>query len=160
MILNSHELTKQIKSWQNQHHKIVLVTGVFDILHIEHIRFLQKAKLEGDYLLVGIETDMRVKKIKGPDRPINTEVIRAEQLAALKSVDGVFYLPETFSSQTDWESFMETLHPDTYAVSSHTLHQENKQYICQKYGVNFKVVHQHNQSISSTHLINTTTSRK
>ncbi len=69
--------------------KIVLVTGVFDLLHQEHVIFLAKAKSGGDLLIVAIESDMRVKKIKGNDRPIQGQADRfgVEQIWAFKGGD-------------------------------------------------------------------------
>src|SRR5690606_35600971 len=116
----------------------------FDILHPEHIRFLPKAKAEGDQLIVGLKTDERVKQIKGPHRPIHTLALRLEQIDALKVVDRAFALPVQFSSQHDWESFLDQLRPDLYAVSSHTSWLKNKQQLCDKYNVELKVVHQFN----------------
>jgi rfaE bifunctional protein nucleotidyltransferase chain/domain len=153
MNLIDDEIATHIKVWQQQKLNVVFVTGVFDLLHIEHIRFLQKSKAEGDKLIVGIETDARVKSIKGADRPIHNESTRLEQLHALKVVDMVFLLPKKFSSQHDWETVMSNLHPNVYAVSSHSSHLENKRQICQKYGIDFKIVHKHNPSISTSKLI-------
>ena len=128
----------------------VLVTGVFDLIHIEHIRFLHKAKKQGDLLIVGIETDDRTRKIKGHERQINSQSIRKEQLEALKAVDQVVILPEHFSSQEDWVSFMKDISPAVYAVSSNTSYLENKQYICNELGIKCKVVHEFNPDYSST----------
>lgn len=142
----------QVKTWRSSGYKFVLVTGVFDLLHIEHLRFLTKAKAAGDKLLVGIESDRRVKAIKGHERPVNNQTIRQEQLLALKAVDSVFVLPEQFSAQVDWETLISQIQPDIYAVSSHTSYLENKQAICQKYGITFAVVHQFNPAYSSSKL--------
>jgi D-glycero-beta-D-manno-heptose 1-phosphate adenylyltransferase len=142
-----------IKQWQSAGQKVVLVTGVFDILHIEHVRFLAKAKEAGDKLLVALESDARVKAIKGFERPLNDQQIRLEQVLSLKYVDLAFILPESFSSQADWEQFMSELKPDIYAVSSHTKYLENKQRICRKYGISFQIVHQYNPAYSSSALI-------
>lgn len=69
--------------------RIITTNGVFDILHIGHIRYLQKAKKLGDVLIVAVNSDVSVKKIKGPKRPLNDENDRAEALAALQCVDFV-----------------------------------------------------------------------
>jgi cytidyltransferase-like protein len=66
------------------------VTGAFDLLHVGHLRFLQAAAAMGPSLLVGVEDDARVRSWKGPDRPVNSAAERAELLAALRVVDGVF----------------------------------------------------------------------
>ena len=70
--------------------KKVFVNGTFDILHVGHIALLDYAKSLGDQLVVGIDSDARVKLLKGSDRPINSQIERGTLLAALKSVDEVF----------------------------------------------------------------------
>ena len=69
--------------------KIVFTNGCFDILHIGHVEYLKKSKEFGDILIVGLNSDSSVKKLKGENRPINNEVDRAEVLDELKSVDYV-----------------------------------------------------------------------
>jgi rfaE bifunctional protein nucleotidyltransferase chain/domain len=68
---------------------IVFTNGVFDLLHIGHLRYLQQARALGDALLVGLNSDRSVRAIKGPQRPITPEAERAELLEALSCVDGV-----------------------------------------------------------------------
>ena len=133
---------------------IVLATGVFDIIHQEHINFLDLAKKSGDTLLVGLETDARVKLIKGEDRPINKQTTRLENIRKIKAVDKAFLLPNKFSQQQNWENFIKLLRPDIYAVSSHTQWLENKRKIMKKFGGELKVVHQQNILISTTKIIN------
>jgi D-beta-D-heptose 7-phosphate kinase/D-beta-D-heptose 1-phosphate adenosyltransferase len=70
--------------------KKVFVNGTFDILHVGHIALLDYAKSLGDQLVVGIDSDDRVRLLKGSDRPINSQFERGTLLAALKSVDEVF----------------------------------------------------------------------
>lgn len=67
--------------------KIVFTNGCFDILHLGHISYLAEAKKQGDILIVGVNSDSSVKKLKGTERPINSEKDRAALLSALKSVD-------------------------------------------------------------------------
>ena len=69
--------------------KKIWVNGCFDILHIGHIRLINYARGLGDYLTVGIDSDDRVMKLKGPDRPFNNEDLRREFLLSLSSVDSV-----------------------------------------------------------------------
>ena len=75
-----HHLKKQGK-------QVVFTNGCFDILHVGHMTYLEEAKEFGDYLFVGVNSDESVKRLKGPTRPINSEVDRAELLAGLKAVD-------------------------------------------------------------------------
>jgi D-beta-D-heptose 7-phosphate kinase/D-beta-D-heptose 1-phosphate adenosyltransferase len=70
--------------------KKVFVNGTFDILHVGHVALLDYAKSLGDQLVVGIDSDDRVRLLKGSDRPINSQLERGTLLAALKSVDEVF----------------------------------------------------------------------
>lgn len=79
---------KKLKKLKNK--KTVLVTGTFDILHIGHLHFLEKAKKFGDILIVGVSNDKYVKEVKGYHRPIIPAKQRAEMLLALKPVDFVF----------------------------------------------------------------------
>lgn len=67
--------------------KIVFTNGCFDLLHVGHVRYLQEAHRLGDILVVGVNSDASVKRLKGPTRPVQTEADRAEILAALGAVD-------------------------------------------------------------------------
>src|SRR5450759_2408939 len=73
---------------------IVFTNGVFDLLHVGHLRYLQHARALGDALLVGVISDRSVRTIKGPDRPITSEAERAEVLEALACVDAVVIFDE------------------------------------------------------------------
>jgi D-glycero-beta-D-manno-heptose 1-phosphate adenylyltransferase len=73
---------------------IVFTNGVFDLLHPGHVRYLQHAHSLGDALIVGINSDRSVRHVKGPDRPVNPELERAEILAALACVDAVAIFDE------------------------------------------------------------------
>lgn len=74
--------------------RVVFTNGVFDILHVGHVRYLQAARALGDALLVGVNSDQSVRRLKGPTRPVNPEDERAEVIAALSCVDGVCVFPE------------------------------------------------------------------
>ena len=74
--------------------KFVFTNGTFDILHLGHITYLQKAKEQGDILIVGVNSDASVKTYKGPDRPINPEQDRMQVLAALECVDYIVLFSE------------------------------------------------------------------
>ena len=83
------ELKNISEELRNRNKTIITTNGVFDILHIGHIRYLQEAKKLGDVLIVAINSDSSTKKIKGPKRPLNNEKDRTEALAALECVDFV-----------------------------------------------------------------------
>ena len=69
--------------------KLVLTNGCFDLLHTGHVRYLEQARGCGDALIVAVNSDASVRELKGPDRPLNGELDRAEVLAALRCVDHV-----------------------------------------------------------------------
>ena len=83
------DLKKIVGDLKKENKKIVTTNGVFDILHIGHIRYLKEAKKLGDILIIAINSDSSVKKVKGPKRPLNNEKDRAEALASLECVDYV-----------------------------------------------------------------------
>jgi D-glycero-beta-D-manno-heptose 1-phosphate adenylyltransferase len=72
---------------RNKNKKIVFTNGCFDILHKGHVSYLAEAKKLGDVLLIGVNSDASVKRLKGPERPINNELDRSYVLSQLKSVD-------------------------------------------------------------------------
>ncbi len=74
--------------------RVVFTNGCFDLLHVGHVRYLQDAKKQGDYLVVGLNSDSSVKTLKGEGRPIQTELERAEILLALSAVDAVCIFSE------------------------------------------------------------------
>ncbi|MBI5151501.1 MAG: adenylyltransferase/cytidyltransferase family protein [Candidatus Pacebacteria bacterium] len=129
---------------------IVLATGVFDLLHDEHRNFLMAAKRAGDVLVVGVESDKRARELKGEGRPKEPQNIRLKKLKELSFIDFAFILPENFNTQEDYEYLLRYMHPQIYACSSHTLHQENKQRLMKRYGGELVVVHTHNPYVSTT----------
>jgi rfaE bifunctional protein nucleotidyltransferase chain/domain len=90
--------------------KIVFANGVFDLLHVGHVRYLQAARAEGDLLVVGINSDASTRKLKGDGRPILTERARATLVAALRAVDYVVIFDEL-----DVNSLLRELQPDVHA---------------------------------------------
>lgn len=132
---------------------VVLVTGVFDLLHKEHQAFLLRARAAGDVLVVGIESDQRVRQLKGEDRPIWPQEHRKNQLELLQSVSMVVILPDDFHNPEQRTQLLLEVRPDVLAVSSHTPHLEQKRAAIQAIGGKLQVVHQHNPSISTTKLV-------
>ena len=87
-------LQAQLKRWRLQNKKIVFTNGVFDILHEGHIASLSEAALQGNILIVGVNADASVKKLKGQSRPVNNENSRALLLASLLMTDAVIIFNE------------------------------------------------------------------
>ena len=95
---------------------IILVGGCFDILHLGHIVFLEKAKKEGDILVILLESDKNIKKNKGQKRPINNQENRAVFLTKLKMVDYVIKLPE-MKNDEEYLQIINKIKPKVIAVS-------------------------------------------
>lgn len=93
----------------------VVVNGSFDLLHLGHLRLLQYARsFPNSFVLVLIDSDQRIKKLKGSDRPVNTEYERASFLAALRSVDRV----EIFNSDDELRTYIKDFQPDIMVKGS------------------------------------------
>lgn len=91
-----------------------MVNGTFDILHRGHIQLLNFAKQQGDVLLIAIDTDRRVKELKGEDRPVNNQEDRKFHLENLKSVDRVVF----FDNKEELIEIMKDWQPDVYVKGS------------------------------------------
>ncbi len=85
-VLDKKNLATALNHYRQQQQKIVFTNGCFDLLHVGHIRYLEQAAALGDVLIVAVNSDASVKKLKGPTRPIQNENDRAEILASLKPV--------------------------------------------------------------------------
>ena len=96
----------------------VMVNGTFDVLHPGHVALLNTARSYGDHLIVAIDTDRRVKELKGEDRPINNQNDRRIMLSALKAVDIV----EFFDNTEELITLMERYQPDVYVKGSDWKH--------------------------------------
>lgn len=92
----------------------IMVNGTFDILHRGHLEMLQYAKSLGDHLLVAIDTDKRVKELKGSARPINNQIDRRFMLENLKSVNTVYW----FNSDDDLREIIKNYNPDIMVKGS------------------------------------------
>jgi FAD synthetase len=97
--------------------KKVLVGGCFDLIHFGHISFLKQAKTQGDYLIVALESDENVKRMKGDLRPIHTQAQRREMLESLKMVDEVIPLPMMIGDKAYFD-FVKNIKPGVIAVTA------------------------------------------
>lgn len=105
----SNELQKKGKA-------IILVGGCFDLIHIGHVSFLEKAKAQGNTLFVMLESDTAIKKMKGAHRPIHTQADRAKILASITYVDYVILLPDILSS-SQYDTLIKSLKPAIIATT-------------------------------------------
>lgn len=94
IVANRVDLGRLVSRWRNTGKKIVFTNGCFDILHHGHLHLLAQAADHGNILIVGLNTDSSVKRLKGNDRPINHEQDRLFQLASLLCVDAVCLFDE------------------------------------------------------------------
>jgi len=93
-MFNRYELKRQLKIWALQDKKVVFTNGVFDILHQGHVYLLSEAAALADVMIVGINSDASVKRLKGEGRPVNDEYSRALLLASMVMVDAVIIFEE------------------------------------------------------------------
>jgi rfaE bifunctional protein nucleotidyltransferase chain/domain len=110
LVLTRDELQQVVRAEKDANKTIVTTNGCFDILHVGHVRYLKKARQLGDVLIVAVNTDASVKRLKGEKRPLNSENDRAEILASLECVDFV----TLFSEDTPVE-FLKIVKPNFHA---------------------------------------------
>lgn len=109
MIIDRKDAVTFCAELKHSGRQIVFTNGCFDILHAGHVRYLTTAKSFGDVLIVGLNTDESVRRLKGANRPINNQDDRAEVLLGLKAVDHVIF----FGEQTA-EALIAEVKPDVY----------------------------------------------
>jgi len=101
------EAQQVCRQWQQEGCKVVFTNGCFDLLHPGHVTYLQQARALGDRLIVGLNDDDSVRRLKGAGRPINDAGVRSCMLAALRAVDGVVLFAQPTPLQ-----LITTLRPD------------------------------------------------
>mgnify|MGYP001180864652 CR=1 FL=1 len=116
-----------------------VVTGVFDVLHVGHLRFLSSIRDRGLPLVVGVEDDRRVSAWKGPDRPVNPDEERAELLAALRCVDGVFIVsgPPEVNGWDAYADLLRPMNPAALAITAGDPHTDAKRRGAEALGADF-----------------------
>ena len=105
--LEPTKLAPVLKNLQKQGQKVVFTNGVFDLLHLGHVTYLKEARKQGDLLVVGLNGDASVKRVKGPLKPLLPLEERAEMLLALDCVDYV-----SFFDEDNPYHIIKTLHPE------------------------------------------------
>lgn len=137
-ILSLQELCLQSRRLRTEGKKLVVTNGCFDLLHVGHVRYLQAARSLGDALAVGVNGDESVRQLKGAGRPLNSEMDRAEVVAALASVDFVSVFNEVRAS-----TFLEALGPAIYVkggdYSAETLNAEERE-VLHKIGALIRII--------------------
>ena len=121
---------EQLPAWRSAFRasgrRLVVTNGCFDLLHLGHVTYLESARNQGDALLLGLNSDDSVRRLKGDLRPVNPEADRAAVLAALQSVDGVCIFAETTATR-----FLAAARPDIYVKGGdytlETVNQDERQ---------------------------------
>ena len=93
-ILDKERLLVKLTDWKEEDKKIVFTNGCFDLIHLGHIEVIARSADLGDILIIGVNTDNSIKRLKGKNRPIVEEISRAKQLAALEFVDAVVFFDQ------------------------------------------------------------------
>lgn len=128
-IPDQKKLAASVKRWRELGLKIVLTSGTYDLFHVGHAEYLERAKELGDLLVVGVDSDAKVKKRKGPHRPVVPEEERVQILSHLRHVDAI-----TLKLHTEKpNALIKLIHPDILVLSKSTKHnkediEEKKKY--------------------------------
>ena len=93
-IFSLQDLIRQVQAWKQAGKRLVFTNGCFDILHLGHVDYLEKARALGDKLIIGVNTDASVSRLKGPSRPLQDEMSRARIMASLLFTDAVVLFEE------------------------------------------------------------------
>ncbi|MBI2442930.1 MAG: adenylyltransferase/cytidyltransferase family protein [Candidatus Levybacteria bacterium] len=125
-ILSSQEATVLSRRLRSENKTIVLAGGCFDVLHIGHIAFLEKAKEQGDVLLLLLESDEAITQMKGKNRPLNTQQDRALLLSALTPVDYVLPLSGILSDE-DYDELILAIKPAIIATTQNDSNRSHKE---------------------------------
>lgn len=139
-IVSTQKAIEQVENWKKSSLKVVFTNGCFDILHLGHVDYLEKAAKLGNKLVVGLNTDASVSRIKGPTRPITDQISRSRVMAALAFVDLVVF----FDDETPLELISQLI--PSVLVKGNDYLAENI--------VGATIVKQHNGSVKTIELVN------
>ncbi len=137
-VISLKNLSSLIKDLQGKGSK-VLVGGCFDVLHPGHVIFLEKAKKAGNYLIVLLESDQKVKALKGVSRPVHSQKERAQVLSALSFIDYIVLLP-FMRSDREYDNLIAKIRPDIIAATKGDKNASYHQRSAKQVGASFKFV--------------------
>src|SRR6267142_4582740 len=109
-IIDMDQLAERARELRRAGKRLVVTNGCFDLLHVGHVRYLQAARALGDALVVGLNSDASVRRLKGPGRPVMPAAERAELVAAVSGVDAVVVFEEDSA-----DALIARLRPDVHA---------------------------------------------
>ena len=153
MIIGEKLIEPLVKSFRKRGKKVVLTGGCFDILHDAHIRFLTGAKKEGDILILLLESDANIQKLKGSDRPVNNFIKRANTLEGLGFIDLIVELSPNVSDKY-YYNLTKLIQPDIIALTKGDPLTENKEKQAKEVGGEIRIIMERDEKYSSTKLIN------
>jgi rfaE bifunctional protein nucleotidyltransferase chain/domain len=135
-IVSREGLRDALAREKKQGKRVVFANGCFDTLHVGHVRYLEGARREGDVLVVGVNADSSVRKLKGPGRPVLDEQARAQLVAALRAVDFVVLF-----SEPNVEALLEALRPDVHAKGTdYTAENVPERAVADRLGIRVAIV--------------------
>lgn len=149
-IKSFEEIKEMVEKLRSENKKIIWTNGCFDLLHQGHVDYLQKAKGGRDVLILGLNSDESIRRLKGPERPIQSEKARAEILAALECVDHILIFQEITP-----EKYIKELEPDFFIKGGdYTIKtmSQNERKIVESYGGKIMFIPQ-TEGMSTTNLI-------
>jgi len=151
-VIKSYKLTEVHEKIKAKKKKIVYTAGAWDMLHVGQIRYLQHAKQFGDVLIVGISSNKAIQKVKGTNRPILDQQIRAEMMTYIRFVDLVTVVDNTSNQPT-----IALLKPDVYVTvkeSWNSDYKKSEEYkTITKYGGDVKLIERQSPYISTTQIL-------
>lgn len=117
----------------------ILVGGCFDVLHIGHVKFLKRAKSFGDYLIILLESDENIKRLKGKSRPFHNQKERKEILESLKFVDKVIVLPNIVNHES-YNKIIKKIKPEVIAITEGDPIKDKKLAQAKSVGAKLKII--------------------
>lgn len=150
-IMSLADAAAKVKSVQATGKKVGFTNGCFDLLHLGHLASIQQAKSLCDFLVVAVNTDVSVRKLKGPTRPVHDETTRTEILAALACVDLVVLFGDN-GSDTTAISVVDALRPNIMGKEGYTIDRWPEAQFAQKYGCEIVTLNRID-GYSTTHLV-------
>lgn len=142
-----------VKRLRKQQQVLVLAGGCFDLLHPGHVVFLEKAKEAGDILIVILESDEKVRILKGLNRPVRAQYERAEALSAVRSVDYIVTLP-VMKNDSEYDQLIAKIKPEVIAISSKDKESAHHKRAARISGAKLKLVTKVIGGYSTTKLLN------
>jgi rfaE bifunctional protein nucleotidyltransferase chain/domain len=151
-LISQSDLMTLHEKLKEKDRKIVFTAGSWDLLHVGHCRYFEEAKKHGDILVVGVSSDDAIRRVKGPNKPILGDKIRAEMLTYIRDIDFVTILPEPSCQPT-----LGLLKPDVYITVKEDwteAYKDSKEYkTVTKYGGKVMVVDRQSTVLSTTKIV-------